>query len=89
MYLLQGQFAMAHIYHPLILLSLAICLYLGPRHTVFRKTQTFKAEKVILIGIFIIYIGVFAVRMAFLFPHSEPLIPLETALWRLVVGWLL
>ena len=84
--LLQGQFIEAHNSHPLILMSLALCLYFGVRHIIFKKAPISKIEKFILLGIFIIYMGVFAVRMVFLFPHTEPLVPLETALWRLVIG---
>ena len=84
--LLQGQFAEAHTSHPLILMSLALCLYFGVRHILFRKVPISQTEKIILLGMFVLYIGVFAVRMVFLFPHTEPLVPLETALWRLVLG---
>ena len=84
--LIQGQFAYAHNFHPLILLSLALCLYFGVRQLFFRMVPMNKTEKYILIGIFVLYIGVFAVRMVLLFPHTEPLVPLETALWRLVLN---
>ena len=86
--LVNLQFAEAHSSHPLITVSLALCLYFGVRQIFFRKIPLHKTEKSILIGIFILYISVFAVRMFFLFPHTEPFVPLETALWRLVIGFI-
>ena len=86
--LVQRQFIEAHISHPLILLSLALCLYFVIKYLFFRNRQIYKAEKHILIGITILYMGVFIARMIFLFPHTEPLIPLETALWRLAIGFI-
>ena len=86
--LFQGRFIEAHISHPLILLSIALCLYFAIKYLFFRNRPSYKAEKPILIGIFILYMGVFAVRMIFLFPHTAPLIPLETALWRLAISFI-
>ena len=81
--LIRGQFALAHYYHPLIILSLFICLYFFIKYLYFKTVC--KIEEYILIGIVIIYIVVFIIRMFFLFPHSEPLVPSETSLLRLLL----
>ena len=85
--LFQGQFIEAHISHPLIILSMALFVYFGIKYLFFRNRPSHRAEKPILIVIAMLYMAVFVVRMIFLFPHTAPLIPLETALWRLVVGF--
>ena len=85
--LLQGRFAEAHVSHPLILLSAVLVMYFSIKHIFFPKAQALKFEKPILVGIAALYIAVFAIRLVFLFPHTEPLVPLETALWRQVLGF--
>ena len=84
--LLGGQFALAHEYHPLILLTIAICIYAVLRQAFFRKKPVGKKETCVLICVFALYMAVFAVRMFLLFPHTSPLVPLETALWRILLG---
>jgi hypothetical protein len=82
MALFRGDFAEAFYWHPLILLSLFLLAYATFRSIFFRKKNLHKMETYMLVSVTLIYVVVFAVRMYLLFPNHEPLLPLDTALWR-------
>ena len=87
-FLVQGRVGDAHASHPLILLSLALLLYFVFRQVFFGRAAVGGAEKLAMFLALALYAGVFAVRMFLLFPTGEPLVPLDTALWRLALGFL-
>lgn len=80
--LLEGDIAGALVWHPLILLSFAVMPYLAVRHSVFSHKKVSNAEKYIFIGIGVLYIGVFAVRMIMFFPHTPPMVMYDNTVLR-------
>ena len=83
-YLVQGDFGEAFSFHPLILVSLVLIIYLAVRFVLLKNSAQSKAENSILLFIAAVYVFVYAVRMLLFFPHTEPFVPLEDALWRQV-----
>ena len=84
--LFQGNFAEAFAWHPLILVSLLLLVYAVVRYTLFRKHAMPKAEKYTYVALTAAYLGVFVVRMVFLFPHTAPLTMHPDFLLRRVLG---
>ena len=85
MELFRGNLIEAHIWHPLVIVSLILFIYLTLRF-IFKKNEPLSHfEKVLLIGTAGLYLITFVIRLFFLFPHSEPLIPYENAVWRQVL----
>ena len=83
--LLRGNIGVSFAYHPLLFAALALLLYFGVYFAVYRKLHANKIEKIALLFIGLLYIVLFAVRMYLYFPHTEPLVPNENALWRQAV----
>ena len=81
----HGQWLESFRWHPLIILSL-VFLPLVLVSRIF-KPYLLKQPNVNLLlwGILGLYIGVYAVRMIFLFPHTSPMAPLYSCLWRQVI----
>lgn len=84
--LLEGRVGEALRWHPLIFVS----LLLVPAYAILRhgplKTRK-KALDSAAISVFILYLAVYALRMILLFPHTEPMVPLKTAVWRQILGF--
>ena len=86
--LFHGHFSEAFAFHPLIPLSLAILPYAAFRDALRRRRPVSAAERIALMCVVSLYIAVYVIRMARLFPHTEPMVPLEGALWPRVFRWL-
>ena len=85
MELFRGNLWEAHIWHPLVIISLLLFIYLALRF-IFKKNKPLsKTEKILLISAVGLYLVTFVIRLVFLFPHTEPLIPHENAIWRQVL----
>jgi len=90
--LCRGDLAGALGWHPLIFVSLAGLLAAALSGIVYkisgkRVVRSKKAVTAVLWGVFFLYVGVFAVRMVLYFPHTQPLVPYEGALWRVSLRW--
>ena len=83
--LFHGNFTNAHIHHPLIIISLLLYIYLPLRFIFGRKRPLTQYEKFLLLGVVSLYLIVFIIRMILLFPHTQPLVPYENAVWRQVL----
>ena len=86
--LFRGHFAEAFVWHPLIPLSLAILPYALFRETLIKSKPVKAVEKYAAIGAIALYIVVYIVRMVRLFPHTEPMVPLESAFWPKILRWI-
>ena len=80
--LLQGNFAEAFYWHPLIIVSLVILPYLAVRKIILRHKPMKPIEMKVLIGIAVLYLAVFMVRMILFFPHTAPMVMHEDAVIR-------
>jgi len=87
--LLQGRFALAFSMHPLIPLSLAILPYALFRDKLLRGRPEYPAEKYIALCTIALYIAVYIIRMALLFPHTLPMVPQRNAVWPGILRWFL
>jgi hypothetical protein len=79
--LFHGHFAEAFAWHPLIILSLVILPYAVFRDALSRRMPITGAEKTASICVVALYIVVYAIRMALLFPHTQPMVMLQDAIW--------
>lgn len=86
--LFHGDLAEALDFHPLILLSLAVLPYAALREALSRRWPIKPAEKVGAMCVVALYIIVFIIRMILLFPHTQPMVPLEGALWPRLIRWI-
>jgi hypothetical protein len=84
--LFRGNLAGALYWHPLILITMVILPYFALRFVLGRCGVKLFSDKYILLGVLFAYLFVFAVRMIMLFPNIQPMVPLETALWRQILG---
>lgn len=80
--MLSGQIIEAHVYQPLILISLATLVYAGLKIFVFQKSPVSKTETAALVVVAVLFTLVYIVRLAFLFPHTPPMTINEDALLR-------
>ena len=87
--LLHGHFSEAFAFHPLIPLSLAILPYSVFRDALRQRWPVRAAERITLMCVIALYMFVYAARMVFLFPHTQPMVPLEGALWPRIFRWVL
>lgn len=85
--LFRGHFTEAFSLHPLIPLSLIILPYAVIRGLFRRRRPIAQAEKITAFGIVVLYIVVYVVRMALFFPHTQPMVPLESAVWPRIFRW--
>jgi hypothetical protein len=86
--LFHGHFSEAFAYHPLIPLSLAILPYAVFRGAFRWRRPVHNAEKIVVMCILSTYIIVYIIRMVLLFPHTQPMVPLDKALWPSVFRWI-
>ena len=86
--LIQGRFAEAFTYHPLIPLSLVILPYAVFRNVINRRWKIPAAEKYAVILIVAVYITTYVIRMILFFPHTQPMVSLEGAIWPRIIRWL-
>ena len=84
--LLRGEFLQAHIMHPLITVSLVSIAYYSIRHIFFRKIAITTTEKRIVLALTMLYTIVFIVRLIFLFPHTQPMVMNEDAIYRQIIN---
>ena len=83
-YLVHGSFRDAFVSHPLILVSLALIAYFAARFVFFKGNAQNRIEKWLILFLVAVYVLLYAFRMFLFFPHTEPFIPLENAIWRQV-----
>lgn len=86
--LFQGNFSEAFAYHPLIPLSLAILPYAVFRDMLKQRWPIKPAEKAGAICVVALFIIVYVIRMVLLFPHTQPMVPVEGALWPRIFRWI-
>ena len=85
--LFHGHFSEAFAFHPLIPLSLAILPYAAFRDTLRQRWPVKPAEKIAAMCAVSLYLIVYVIRMVFLFPHTQPMVPLEGAIWPKIIRW--
>jgi hypothetical protein len=83
--LFTGQVAEALVWHPLVFVALMLFPYLGVRYTVFKQKPVRSAEKYILLGICVLFIVVFIVRMVLYFPHTPPMVMHDGTVVRRII----
>jgi hypothetical protein len=71
--LFRGNFAESFAFHPLIAVSLVALPYVVIRSLMLRRRPMRKTETRLLLGVGVLYLAVFAVRMVMLFPHTPPM----------------
>ena len=82
LYLTRSSLRGAFAYHPLILASLGLLVYFAARYVFRKNAELHKIEKWIVIFFITAYMVLYVVRMFLFFPHTEPFVPNENALWR-------
>lgn len=87
--LFKLQFREALQFHPLILLSLTIIVYYIIKALRGKIKTIYKAEKYAGFVIVILFTTVYITRLILLFPHTEPMTILETALWQRILRLIL
>lgn len=87
--LFRFQFREALRFHPLIFLSLAVIVYYIVKALRGDIKNIYKTEKYSGFAIVIIFIAIYIIRMILLFPHTEPMTILDTALWQRILQLIL
>ena len=103
-YLLGGDIMAALAYHPLIFVTIILCGVYLSRYALFlfRRFSAKSAgeplavwgisigkkETALLLAVSAVYIFVFAIRLVLFFPHTEPLVPNDAAVFRRLLSLL-
>ena len=87
--LFHGYFSEAFTFHPLIPLALVILPYAVLREFLVRRWPIKQAEKVGAMCVIALFIVVYVIRMIMFFPHTEPMVPVEGALWPRFFHWIM
>ena len=103
-HLLNGEFMAALAHHPLIFVTIILCGVYLSRYALFlfRKFSAKSAgeplavwgisigkkETALLFAVSTVYILVFVIRLALFFPHTEPLVPNDAAVFRRLLNFL-
>jgi hypothetical protein len=82
--LLLGNFAASFYYHPLFFAAVLTAVYIAVRYIKYDNRPMQTREKTALIGLTAVFGAVYAARMIMYFPHTEPMVPNPTPLWRVL-----
>lgn len=86
--LLAGNVREALRWHPLIIITFTALPAVVAGAYLCRGKPSSRIWNAAAIALAVLYGGVFIARMICYFPHTQPMVPLPTSLWRLVLGLL-
>ena len=86
--LLNLNFAEALFWHPLIILSVVVVPLVTIRYTVFRNKRHTALETKLMIGVTVVYVAVFVVRLITMFPHTAPMVMHHDTVWRMILRFI-
>jgi len=84
----HGAWAAAFYWHPLVPITALLLPVAAPCFYVWRRKGRQRAVNIVLWCVLLAYLGVYVVRLAMFFPHTEPMSPHPDALWRLAIRYI-